>query len=119
MAGGSWGGPTAGRVRRDFYVQHNKPKRLFARELCRKRPAQPPSRATQTHRWRVEAKPYSRSTQSLRKSARWWSIKTLPDYRARIGIYPLWSLVTLAVLAHLCGALRGQKDLAKFGKGLS
>ena len=24
-----------GRVRRDFYVQHNKPKRLFARELCR------------------------------------------------------------------------------------
>src|SRR5438445_607872 len=25
-----------GRVRRDFYVQHNKPKRLFARELCRK-----------------------------------------------------------------------------------
>src|SRR5687767_7466217 len=25
-----------GRVRRDFYVQHHKPKRLFARELCRK-----------------------------------------------------------------------------------
>src|SRR5207245_5786284 len=24
-----------GRVRRDFYVQHNKPKRLLARELCR------------------------------------------------------------------------------------
>jgi len=40
-------------------------------------------------------------------------------YRQRIGIYPLWSLVALAVLAHLCGAPRGQKDLAKFAKGLS
>ena len=24
-----------GRVRRDFYLQHHKPKRLFVRELCR------------------------------------------------------------------------------------
>jgi hypothetical protein len=46
-------------------------------------------------------------------------LKTIPDYRKRIGIYPLWSLIAIAVLAHLCGAPRGQKDLAKFAKGLS
>jgi hypothetical protein len=28
-------------------------------------------------------------------------------------------LVTISLLAHLCGAPRGQKDLAKFAKGLS
>ena len=38
---------------------------------------------------------------------------------ARIGIYPLWSLAAIAVLAHLCGAPRGQKDLARFAQGLS
>jgi hypothetical protein len=31
----------------------------------------------------------------------------------------LWTLVAIAVLAHLCGAPRGQKDLAKFARGLS
>ena len=46
-------------------------------------------------------------------------LKTLPDYRQRIGVYPLWSLVAITLLAHLCGAPRGQKDLAKFAKGLS
>jgi hypothetical protein len=41
------------------------------------------------------------------------------DYRKRIGFYPLWSLVAIGVLAQWCGAPRGQKDLAKFAKGLS
>ena len=46
-------------------------------------------------------------------------LKSLPDYRARVGIYPFRSLVAICVLAHLCGAPRGQKDLAAFAKGLS
>jgi hypothetical protein len=46
-------------------------------------------------------------------------LKRLPDYRRRIGRYPLWTLVAIAVLAHLCGAPRGQKDLTKFAKGMS
>jgi len=45
--------------------------------------------------------------------------KSLSDYRKRIGVYPLWSLVSIALLAHLCGAPKGQKDLSKFAKGLS
>jgi len=40
-------------------------------------------------------------------------------YRARIGIYPHWSLLAIVLIAHLCGAPRGQKDLEKFAAGLS
>jgi hypothetical protein len=109
-----------GRVRRDFYLQHNKPKRLFARELCRNA-----RRSLQADKLRpalagVEAKTCPRSSQSpaqIRSLVE--HLKTLPDYRGRIGIYPLWTLVALGVLAHLCGAPRGQKDLAKFAKGMS
>ena len=109
-----------GRVRRDFYVQHHKPKRLFARELCRKARrslAADPLKPTLAV---VEAKTRPRSTQSpaqIRSLVE--SLKDLPDYRKRIGSYPLFSLVAIGVLAHLCGAPRGQKDLAKFAKGLS
>jgi Domain of unknown function (DUF4338)/DDE_Tnp_1-associated len=109
-----------GRVRRDFYVQHNKPKRLFARELCRNA-----RRSLQAEKLKpalacVEAKTCPRSTQSpaqIRSLVEY--LKGLPDYRARIGIYPLWSLVAIGLLAHLCGAPRGQKEWAKFAKGLS
>jgi hypothetical protein len=109
-----------GRVRRDFYVQHHKPKRLFVRELCRNA-----RRSLQADQLKpvlaiVEAKTHPRSTQTptqIRSLVE--QLKGLPDYRKRIGIYPLWSLIAIAVLAHLCGAPRGQKDLAKFAKGLS
>jgi hypothetical protein len=43
----------------------------------------------------------------------------MSDYRQRIGVYPLWSLLAIALLAHLCGGPKGQKDLAKFAQGLS
>jgi len=109
-----------GRVRRDFYVQHHKPKRLFARELCRNARRSLQAGQLRPALARVEAKTRPRSTQSpaqIRSLVE--QLKTLPDYRARIGVYPLWSLVAIAVLAHICGAPRGQKDLAKFAKGLS
>jgi Domain of unknown function (DUF4338) len=109
-----------GRVRRDFYVQHNQPKRLFARELCRNVRRSLQAGQLKPALARVEAKTRPRSTQSpaqIRSLVE--QLKTLPDHRARIGVYPLWSLVAIAVLAHLCGAPRGQKDLAKFAKGLS
>ena len=109
-----------GRVRRDFYVQHNKPKRLFARELCRKARRSLAADKLKPALAAVEAKTRPRSTQSpaqIRSLVQ--HLKSLPDYRKRIGVYPLWSLVAICVLAHLCGAPRGQKDLAKFAKGLS
>jgi hypothetical protein len=109
-----------GRVRRDFYVQHNKPKRLFARELCGKARRSLAADKLKPSLAVVEAKTPARSTQSpaqIRSLVQ--HIKSLPDYRKRIGVYPLWSLVAICVLAHLCDAPRGQKDLAKFANGLS
>jgi hypothetical protein len=109
-----------GRVRRDFYVQHHKPKRLFARELCKKARRSLQADPLKPALAMIESKTPPRSTQSpaqIRTLVE--QLKALPDYRARIGIYPLWTLVAIAVLAHLCGAPRGQKDLAKFARGLS
>lgn len=109
-----------GRHARDFYVRHDQPKRLFVRELeknaCRSlqaaqlRPAlaaveaQTPPRATQR----------APELRALREHFR-----AVPDYRARIGRYPLWSLLSLVACAHLADAPRGQKDLAAFAGRLS
>jgi hypothetical protein len=109
-----------GRVRRDFYVQHHKPKRLFARELCKNARRSLQAEKLKSALLRVEAKIGPRSTQTPAEIRSWVAhLKTLLDYRQRIGVYPLWSLVAMALLAHLCGAPRGQKDLVKFAKGLS
>jgi Druantia protein DruA/DDE_Tnp_1-associated len=109
-----------GRVRRDFYVQHHKPKRLFARELGRNARRSLAADKLKPALAVVEAKTRPRSPQSpaqIRSLVE--QLKRLPDYRKRIGLYPLWSLIALCLLAHLCGAPRGQKDLALFAKGLS
>lgn len=45
--------------------------------------------------------------------------KAVPDFRGRVESYPLWSMLTILFLATLCGAPRGQKDIAKFARGLS
>jgi len=109
-----------GRVRRDFYVQHKKPKRLFARELCRKARRSLVADQLRPALAAVEARTRPRSPHSpaqIRSLVE--HLKTLPDYRARIGLYPLWSLVAMGVLAHLCGAPRGPKEWSLFAKGLS
>src|SRR6202040_267367 len=109
-----------GRVRRDFYVEHNKPKRLFARELCKHARRHLQAGQLKDALAPVEAKTPARCTQSPGEIGSLIQyLKRLPDYRRRIGIYPLWTLVATCVLAHLCGAPRGQKDLAKFAKGMS
>jgi DDE_Tnp_1-associated len=45
--------------------------------------------------------------------------EAVPDFRSRFESYPLWSLLTIILLATLCGAQRGQKELAKYARGLS
>ena len=109
-----------GRVRRDFYVEHNKPKRLFARELCKNARRSLQASQLKPTLAPVEAKTRPRCTQTVPEiRSLIQHLKGLPEYRARIGVYPLWTLVAIAVLAHLCGAARGQKDLVKFAKGMS
>jgi hypothetical protein len=109
-----------GRVRRDFYQDHGKAKRLFAKELYRNARRTLAADCLKRSLAVVEARVPARPTQSSREILSLIGhFKNLPDYRRRIGIYPLWSLLAIVFLAHLCGAPRGQKDLEKFAAGLS
>jgi hypothetical protein len=109
-----------GRIARDYYENHDRPKRLFAREL------EPNARRSlQAEHLKpalaaVEAKVPVRSTL---KAAELKSLSDLfravPDYRQRIGQYPLYALLGLTACAYLADAPRGQKDLAGFARRLS
>jgi hypothetical protein len=115
-------GPTDGwgRTREDYYVKHDKPKRLFVRELrrgaCRSLQAEhlKPELAI------VEAKVPPRCRKSAKEIGRILDeFKALPDYRGRVESYPLFSLAAIILLAVLCEAPRGQADLAKFAAGFN
>ena len=109
-----------GRHQRNYYVQHAKPKRLFVRELVPKarRSLQaehlPPALAA------VEQKNVPRCHYQIKEpQALTGHFKSVPEYRGRVESYPAWSLLTLILLAMLCEAPRGQKDLAKFARRLT
>ena len=109
-----------GRQRRDYYVQHDQPKRLFVRALteqaCRSLQAEhlKPSLAV------VEANVPVRCTQRVKQiQSIVQHFRQLPEYRERFESYPLYSLAALILLAMLCEAPRGQTDLEKFARGLS
>jgi hypothetical protein len=109
-----------GRQGREYYVKHDKPKRLFVRKLnpnsCRHLQAErlKPDLAM------VEAKAPPRCTLRVPKiQAIVDHFKRFPEYRDRIESYPLYSLATLVFLAVLCDAPRGQKDLEKFATRLN
>lgn len=109
-----------GRHARDYYVRHDQPKRLFCRELVRQARRSLQAEHLKPSLAPVEAKVPLRATQtapqlqSLRDH-----FKAVPDYRARIGCYPLWSLLAIVACAHLAAAPRGQKDVAAFAQRLS
>jgi len=109
-----------GRHARDYYVRHDRPKRLFCRELVKNA-----RRSLQAEHLRpalaaVESLAPPRPTQTARQ---WRSLiehfQAVPDYRTRIGFYPLYSLLAVVAAAHLADAPRGQKDLAAFAARLS
>ena len=115
-------GPTRGfgRVGRDYYVAHSRPKRLFVRELCRNARRGLQAEHLQPLWATVEAKVAPRCTQAARELRGLVEhLKQVQDFRARIGRYPLWSLLAIVALAYLCGGPRGQKDLAIFASRLS
>ena len=109
-----------GRCRRDYYVQHDKPKRLFVRELLPKA-----RRSLQAEHLKPTLAPAEKKAgaRCYHKCgdirALTTHFKALPEYRDRVESYPLWSLVTLMLLAMLCDAPRGQKDLAKLARRLT
>jgi hypothetical protein len=109
-----------GRHARDYYVRHDQPKRLFVRELTRNARRSLQAEHLKPDLAAVEAKVPRRPTQTAPQFRSLMDhFKAVPDYRTRIGSYPLWSLLTLVASAHLADAPRGQKDLAAFSQRLS
>jgi hypothetical protein len=108
------------RRQRDYYVQHDQPKRLFVRALVKNA-----RRSLQAERLKpalapVEKKAGARCYHKAHEiKAITEQFKALPDYRGRVESYPVWSLATLMLLALLCDAPRGQKDLAKLARRLT
>lgn len=109
-----------GRHRRDYYVEHNKPKRLFARELApnarRSLQAEHLKPALASVEKKAGARCHCKEAE-LRALAE--HFRELPEYRDRAESYPVWSLATLMLVAMLCDAPRGQKDLAKLARRLT
>jgi len=109
-----------GRIGRDYYEKHNKPKRLYVRELCRNarrglqaehlKPAWASVEEKVSPRCTLKAKEIHSLIEHLKK---------VPEFRRRFQSYPLYSLLGLVALAYLCGSPRGQKDLAKFARQMS
>jgi hypothetical protein len=109
-----------GRCRRDYYVKHDKPKRLFVRLLNRGACRSLQAEHLKPELAMVEAGVRVRCTQRVKEiRAIVDYFKQLPEYRGRVESYPLFSLAALILLAVLCEAPRGQTDLEKFARGLS
>jgi len=109
-----------GRCRRDYYVQHDKPKRLFVRELVKNARRSLQAEHLKAGLAKVEKKAGARCYHKFAQiTALTEHFKVLPEYRGRVESYPVWSLVTLMLLAILCDAPRGQKDLAKLARRLT
>lgn len=109
-----------GRHARDFYENHGKPKRLFVRELAPNARRNLQAAQLKPTLAPVEAKVPVRCTL---KAAELESLSSLfrqvPDYRRRLGRYPLFALLGLTAAAYLAGCPRGQKDLKGFAGRLS
>jgi predicted transposase YbfD/YdcC len=109
-----------GRHRRDYYVQHDKPKRLFVREVVKNARRSLQAEHLKPALAGVEKKAGGRSYHKCAElRALTEHFKQLPEYRGRVESYPVWSLVTLMLVAMLCDAPRGQKDLAKLARRLT
>jgi hypothetical protein len=109
-----------GRYGRDYYVKHDKPKRLFVRELCHGACRSLQAEHLKPDLAGVESKVPPHCSHTIKEMRSMTEhFKQVPEFRGRVESYPVWSLLTIMLLAVLCGAPRGQKDLAKFARGLS
>jgi hypothetical protein len=110
-----------GRKSRDFYERHDRPKRLFVRELRRGARRSLQADKIKPSLAMVEEKNRPRCTRAhdeltcLRERFK----REVPDYHVKRCLYPVHALLTIMAAAHLAGSPRGQKDLAKFAASLS
>ena len=108
------------RARQDYYVEHERPKQLWVREL------RPGARTIlRGHNLPVTLKVLETGQQpachqsppELQKMVSFFA--GLPDWRHRHGDYAVASLVAVVVCASVCGVHRGQRDLAAFAADLT
>jgi len=109
-----------GRCRQDYYVEHQRPKQLWVRELregartvLRGRNL-PVSLKAREQGQIPECGQGPEEIQQMRGF-----FEGIPDWRKRYGDYSVASLVTVGVCAALCGVHRGQRDLAAFAADLT
>lgn len=108
------------RSRQDYYVEHDRPKQLWVREL------RPGARTVlrgknlpETLR-ALEAGQIPECPVDAHQTGQMMLFfESIPDWRRRRGNYRVASLVTVAVCAALCGVHRGQRDLAAFAANLT
>lgn len=109
-----------GRRQREFYLHHDRPKWLLVRELvpnaCRSLQAEHLKPSLAHLEKKVPKRCYYKSRQIQAFTEHF---KAVPEYRRRIESYPVWSLLTLMLLAMLCESPRGQKDLVKLARHLT
>jgi hypothetical protein len=109
-----------GRCSRDYYVKHGKPKRLFAKELCKNACRSLQAQHLKPALAMVEDKVKPRCIQRVAQIGSLTEhFKQVPEFRRRVECYPLWSLLAIVACAILSGAQRGPKALAGFAKKLS
>lgn len=109
-----------GRIARDYYENHDQPKRLFVRELVKNARRSLQAEHLKSALAAVEAKvPVRSGLQAAALKSLSDHFRNVPDYRGRMGQYPLFALLGIVACAYLAGAPRGQKDLAAFARRLS
>lgn len=109
-----------GRIARDYYENHDRPKRLFVRELVRNARRSLQAEHLKPALAAVEAKgPIRCNLKAAELQSLTEYFRQVPDYRQRIGRYPLFALLGIAACTYLASAPRGQKDLNAFARRLS
>ena len=109
------------RSQQDYYTAHDRPKQLWVRELA------PGARQVlcaprlPVHLQCVEDKVIPRSSATPAQLRPLWELcREVKDWRKRKGRdYPLACLLSIMIMATLCGVVRGQRDLAAFATKLT
>ncbi len=109
-----------GRSRQDYYVEHERPKQLWVKELRAGartilRGRNLPESLKALDEGRITECPFSPDDVSGMIEF----FEGLPEWRSRQNLYRLSSLVTIAVCASLCGVHHGQRDLAAFAANMT
>lgn len=108
------------RSRQDYYVEHERPKQLWVKELRSGARTILRGRNLPETLQALEAGQIPECPADAAEMGRMMRFfESIPDWRSREGDYRVASLVTVAVCAALCGVHRGQRDLAAFAANLT